>query len=336
LEFFIFSSHIAGETANTARQLEKEGFDGVCFGDTQCISANAYVNMTAAACATTRLKVMVGVTNPVTRDSSVTASAAASVQLESGGRAVLGIGRGDSAVHKIGRKAATAAEFERYLIELQGYLSGESVDRDGIASRIGWLKDANLPKVPVDVAAPGPGVLAAGARQAERLSLNLGGDPERIARGIDEARKIRRAAGKSVDTLTFGTYMPIAPHPDIRVARDLVKGVTAVYTRFQAMKGYPADQIPPEDARVVKNVGQNYDNTAHGRGDASHTKYLEDDYVDRFSVVGPPEKCIERLRKLRDAGLDRIMLVGPNRLMPEAYEVSRRLLVEAVLPEMRR
>jgi 5,10-methylenetetrahydromethanopterin reductase len=225
VEFFIFTSHVAGEAANTARQLEKDGFDGVCFGDTQCISTNPYVSMTAAAIATSRLNVMVGVTNPVTRDASVTAGAVASVQLESGGRAVLGIGRGDSAVHKVGRKAATAAEFEEYLIQLQGYLSGESVERNGIPSSIGWLKGANLPKVPVDVAATGPGVLAAGARQAERLSLNLGGDPERIKQGIAQARDIRRAAGKPVETLTFGTYMSIAPHPDIRVARDLVKGV---------------------------------------------------------------------------------------------------------------
>jgi 5,10-methylenetetrahydromethanopterin reductase len=270
VEFFIFSSHTAGETANMARQVEQEGFDGICFGDTQCISADPYVAMTVAAGATQRLQLLVGVTNPVTRDPSVTASAAASVQLESGGRAVLGIGRGDSAVTKIGRPRASVAVFERYLVQLQGYLSGESVDRDGTASSLSWLRSRGLPKVPVDVAATGPGVLAAGARHAERLSLNYGFNPERITRAIAEARDIRRAAGVPVETLSFGTYISVAPHSDIRVARDLAKGVTAVYARFQSMPGHPTDQVRPEDARVIKAVGQNYDMSGHGRGDASH------------------------------------------------------------------
>ena len=75
-------------------------------------------------------------TNSVTRDAAVTASAAVALQVESEGRAVLGIGRGDSAVQRIGRCEDPVASFERYLASLQAYLRGESVDRDGFPSRL--------------------------------------------------------------------------------------------------------------------------------------------------------------------------------------------------------
>jgi 5,10-methylenetetrahydromethanopterin reductase len=197
------------------------------------------------------------------------------------------------------------------------------------------MQGRNLPKVPLDVAATGAGVLAAGARQAERLSLNYGADTDRIAHAVKEAREIRRAAGKSPESLTFGTYMPIAPHPDPKVARSLVKGVAAVYARFQAMPGHQTDQTRAADRNVIEAVGKNYDNTAHGRSDARHTAYLEDNFLDRFTVVGTPDRCVEQLVGLSKAGLDRIMLVGPNKLL-EGHDESRRLLAEVVLPEVRR
>src|SRR6202008_3809073 len=112
--------------------------------------------------------------------------------------------------------------------ELQVYRRGEKVHRDGKDSALEWLKAMDLPKVPVDVAATGPKVIAAGARQAERITFNLGGNPERIAEGIKLARQGRKEAGLPADGLTFGAYLPVAPHPDITAARLLVKGVTGV------------------------------------------------------------------------------------------------------------
>ena len=334
MEFWIAGANVAGEAANIARQAEREGLDGISFGDTQCIAPDPYVGLTVAASVTTRLKLLVGVTNPVTRDPAITACSIASVQIESQGRAVLGIGRGDSAVSKIGLRAGTVPQFEEYLVRLQGYLSGHIVVRGGKNGSLEWLRSVSLPKVPVDVAATGPAVIAAAARQAERISFNFGADGERIARAMAQAREERARTGRGA--LSFGIYLPVAPHPDIRAARQMVKGVVGVYTRFQAMPGHPQDQVRPENARVIKAVGENYDNSRHGRADAAHIALLEDDFIDRFAVVGPAERCVDRLRQLIALGLDRIMIVGPNRLAAEHYPESRRLLTEIVIPELRR
>jgi 5,10-methylenetetrahydromethanopterin reductase len=50
--------------------------------------------MAIAAHVTDRIQLGTGVTNPYTRHPAVAAGAVASIQGESGGRAVLGIGRG--------------------------------------------------------------------------------------------------------------------------------------------------------------------------------------------------------------------------------------------------
>jgi alkanesulfonate monooxygenase SsuD/methylene tetrahydromethanopterin reductase-like flavin-dependent oxidoreductase (luciferase family) len=67
----------------------------------------------------------------VTRDRAVLASAFNTLQQESGGRMWLGIGRGDSSLAHIGKEPAPVSALERYVIQLQQYLRGELVDRDG-------------------------------------------------------------------------------------------------------------------------------------------------------------------------------------------------------------
>jgi 5,10-methylenetetrahydromethanopterin reductase len=337
MEVWIAGSNMAGTATAVARQAESEGFDGLSFGDTQCINADPFVGLTAAAAVTTALKLGVGVTNPVTRHPAVTACSIASVQVESGGRAVLGIGRVDSAVSRLNRRAASVEELADYVTRVQRYLSAAVVDVDGKDSSLEWLGPLSLPKVPVDVAATGPAVIAVGARLAERVTFNVGADGPRLARNIALARSARRAAGLDPADLSLGAWIPVAPHPSVGAARDLVKGVTAVYARFQAMPGHPADAVAAEDAGVIKALGAHYDNSRHGRADATHVALLEDDFIDRFAVVGPPERCIEKLSSLIGLGLDRLLIVGPNRLgSPDHFATSRRLLTEVVIPELRR
>jgi len=112
MEFWTASVNVPGQAAKMARQASEDGFDGISMGDTASIAADPYVGLTVAGAAAPNLKLLVGVTNPVTRHPALTACAIASVQIESGGRAVLGIGRGDSAVSKFGLRAASVSAFE--------------------------------------------------------------------------------------------------------------------------------------------------------------------------------------------------------------------------------
>ena len=92
-----------------AQRAEADGFDGWFVVDSQNLAGDCYVALAQAAAATERIQLGTGVTNPFTRHPAVTASAIASVHAASGGRAVLGIGRGDSALAHLGLAPAPVA-----------------------------------------------------------------------------------------------------------------------------------------------------------------------------------------------------------------------------------
>src|SRR2546425_4206414 len=178
----------ARRTADSARRVEQLGFDTVLFPDSQNLAPEVWGQLMLAARSTTRVKLGPGVSTSVTRDPAVTASAALALQVESDGRALLGIGRGDSAVQRIGKREDPVAGFERYLTTVQAYLRGEAVDRDGFASRLEWLEHTDVPKVPVEVAATGRRVGEGGARPADALCPALGAGPAHLGAGPRRAR----------------------------------------------------------------------------------------------------------------------------------------------------
>ena len=164
LEVWLASVHVAGTAAAVGQRAEAEGFDGISFGDTQNIAADPFAGLCLAATRTERLGLMVGVTNPVTRLPAVVASAIATVQVESAGRAVLGLGRGDSSLGHVGRVPASVDVTARFAEDVQAYLRSDVVDIDGYGSQIPWIEQTGQPKVPLDIAATGPRMLALGAR----------------------------------------------------------------------------------------------------------------------------------------------------------------------------
>lgn len=326
----MFSQTVARpDSADQARRAEERGWDGLSFVDSQNLSGDVYVAMTTAATATERLIVSTGVTNPVTRHPAVTAGAIASVQAVSAGRALLAIGRGDSALAHLGRGPARVGDFERYLVALQAYLRGEEIPFDELGfgeavappvdvlelaatagtSSIAWLPSRHE-KVPVEVAATGPRVIAAAARHADRVLFALGADQDRVRWGIDVARDARRAAGLEPDGVAFGAFVNVVCLPDVATARDLARGGLSTFARFSVMHGEIVGPVSDEQAEIMHRLHDDYDMRSHTRGDSAQAGVLSDEFVDSYAIVGPPERCIERLGALVDLGLDKLTVVG--------------------------
>ena len=319
-----------GRVAEVARQAEEWGFSGLLVADSQNLNADVWIELALAAVATGRIMLGPGVTNPVTRHPAVTASAAATLQAETGGRAVLGLGRGDSALTQLGRRPVVAAELERALVAVQGFLRGEDVSIDGFMSRIGWVAEDGFPKVPVVVAATGPRVIAAAARHAERIDFTVGAEPDRLRWAIAAARA---DAGDGRQP-SLGAYLNIAVHPDRRTARDLVRGSTAIFARF-ATEGAPPDGLSDVTRAGIEQVGRAYDTAHHGRSSAGHARQLPDEFVDRFAVVGTAEEVTERLTELVGLGLERIVVVpGSLDANPAVVAESNARFAAEVLPAL--
>src|SRR5436305_5801043 len=130
LELWTTAVSLPKLAARQAVAAEEAGWDGIVFTDSQNLGSDVYVAMAMATAATERIQLATGVTNPVTRHPAVTATAIASIQAESGGRAILGIGRGDSALAHLGYAPAPPAVFRRYLERVQAYLRGDEVEFD--------------------------------------------------------------------------------------------------------------------------------------------------------------------------------------------------------------
>jgi 5,10-methylenetetrahydromethanopterin reductase len=343
-----------------AQEIEAAGWHGMFVVDSQNLSGDPYVALALAATVTSRLGLGTGVTNSITRHAAATATAITSVHRLSNGRAVLGIGRGDSALAHLGRAPARLKQFGRYLEQLQAYLRGQAVPFEEIdtptewappmselhlhdappSSRIGWIADGlqnGETKVPLEVAASGPKVIAMSALYAERVMFTLGADVERLAWGIALARKTRKDAGLDPDGVAFGAYINMGCHIDIATARGLVRGGLTTFARFSVMHGKANGPVSAGDRAVLEALRSNYDMKAHTQGDSRQAGTLTDDFIDRFAIVGPPDRCIERLRSLKALGLDKVAISGGARgAAPEDVAVARELIAMHVLPGMGR
>lgn len=331
MDVWLHAFSFAHRTAELARRVESWGFDGLLVADSQNLNADVWIELALAAAATERIAIGPGVTNPATRHPTVTASAAATLQEESGGRAVLGLGRGDSALTQIGRRPVHPSELERALAEIQGLLRGEEVElADGARSRIGWIAESGRPKVPVAVAATGPHVIELAARHAERIDFTVGAEPERLRWAVKTARA---AAGDSEPSL--GAFVNVAVHPDRAAARDLVRGSTAILARFAA-EGAPADGLSDVTRKGIEQLAAGYDESRHGQGAAPAARELADEFIDRFAVVGPADEVAERLTGLAELGIERAIVVpGSLDADPAEVEASNERFATAVLPALR-
>ncbi len=329
-----------------ARKAEKAGWDGISIPDVQSVSGDMYVAMTLAAMATERIKIGSDVTNPLTRHPVITAGAIASVQRVSDGRAVLGIGRGDSALAHIGHAPVYTKLFESYLKALQAYLSGDGVPFEeltfgkGMAphvdtlkllkapedSRLTWLRPEDK-KVPVAVSASGPKVLGAAARHADIVMLGVGADLERLEWGMDQVRNARREAGLHPEGVRYGAYLSIACHPDTEVARELTPYYVG-WARFAVMHGRVNGPFAQQDQEVLKAVLKNYDVRDH-----SSSFEPPAEFIDRYAIAGAPDECIRRIRQIAELGIERIVVYGPtvNEVAGNG-KLAADLMVREVLP----
>lgn len=334
MEFWLFNIPSIHDIGEIARRTEAQGFDGMTLTDSQNLTPDTYVSLTLAAQATTRLKLGPGVTNPVTRHPAVAAAAIAALDEVSGGRAVMGIGRGDSSLFNIGHEPASPAAFEAYVRDLQSYLRGETIDQNGYPSRIRWIDPDRGAKVPVDVAATGPKVIAIGARHAERVSFSVGADPERIRWALD---RLDQALPEGVARPSPGVYLNVCVDDDVARAADQVRAGVGIFAHFTGMKGATQERVPAEDAGTYRALGQGYDRLRHGQPDASHARDLPLDFIRRFAVIGSAEECLARLSEIAATGIERIVVIGPRLdLYGTRAEAANERFAKEVMPRLRR
>ena len=210
----------AARVVELARQAELLGFTHVWTFDSHLLWQEPYV-VYSQILANTR-KVMVGpmVTNPATRDWTVTASLFATLNEMFGNRTICGIGRGDSAVRVTNGKPVTLATLRESIEVIRALANGEQADYKGNQLRFPWSAGSRLP---IWVAAYGPKALALAGEVADGFILQLA-DPTSPSGRSPRCARPRPTPGatrtRSRSAWPRRPTSPTAPTPGLAHGRD--------------------------------------------------------------------------------------------------------------------
>jgi 5,10-methylenetetrahydromethanopterin reductase len=304
--------------AKLASDLEDRGVDRIWLIDSQMAMKDVYAGLITAALGTHRVELGPGVTNLLTRDPTVTASAIAAVAEISGGRALLGVGAGDSAVKALGQRPSRIAELEVGLARLRGLLGQHGRDaekqHDAGADGSQQLPYAVAPvRLHLAVSRPrmcrlagrvADGAIIMGAAQPDLLREQLGW----IEQGIADASRRR-------SDLELSFVAPTSIGEDSAAALGDVRSWASAQARLLAdVEDLPASLVAHRQELLAAKAG--YDYGEHLSTRAAHQSAVSDELIAKLAVAGTVEHCATRLQELRETGIDRMIfpLLPPGRL----------------------
>ena len=268
--------------ADFVRGLETEGVGRVWVIDSQLAMKDVYAGLVVAALSTTSIGLGTGVTNAVTRHPTVTANAIAAVAEISHGRAILGLGAGDSALYGIGLKPQKVAEVEEAIAYFR----------------------AQLEAIPIYLAVSQERMCNLAGRVADGAIVMGPAQPDMVRRQVEW---IKSGDPRSDFEIAF-----IAP---TSTELDDVRSWASTQARLLSHhKELPQSLTPYRNE--IANSAESYDYAEHLSTHAEHSAAVSDELVRALAVVGTADECAARLRDLRSAGVDRFIfpLAGRNRL----------------------
>src|SRR3712207_251200 len=160
----------ASRVVELTRRAERLGFNHAWTFDSHSLWQEPYVIFALMLAATERITIGPFVTNPATRDPTVTASVFATLNDMFGNRTICGIGRGDSARRVLGKPPTTLAETEEAMHVIKELAEGRAIETPAGEVRIPWVRDG---KLDVWMAGYGPKALALAGRKADGFILQL-------------------------------------------------------------------------------------------------------------------------------------------------------------------
>ncbi len=314
IEFGIIMESSPGYTASLAAEIENLGFDILLCPDTQNLAPDPIGQLSLASKSTSKLHLGTGVTNPITRDVAVVACSMMTLHLESGGRAICGVGRGDSSAAHIGLKNSSTLQLRHFIEDFKRYVSGREVIRNGKQSRFRWLEDRKTSQLNIDVACTGPKTIKMASEVADRISFAVGSAPEQLEWAVSVAENQLKEIGRPQESIQIGAYLNIVCDPVEQNAINLGRMIAGMVAHFAGMKGAPLNHLPKNLKSIAKKLRDGYDMAKHSQDTGNHPQLISDDFVDWFSICGSAEKCASRLRKLTDLGLEHVYQLGgsPN------------------------
>ena len=278
---------------------EELGFAGAWVADSHSIFRDAYAVLALLAAQTRRIQIAAGVTVSVTRHPAVLANSWATLHEISAGRAILGIGVGESAVYNLGLRPERLAVLEEKIRVIRALMQGEVVEYGGVEIQMAWSHC----EVPIILACSGPKSLQLGGRIADGVLFQVGSTPSFVQYALDNIRQGAEAAGRQLSDLKLYMRVAGAVLADRDQARDEVRGYAAVAagTMFKTVPREYFDDALWDELDRFKSA---YNYTEHASNEAKHKELLTDRILDAIAIAGTPEEAVPRFQELAAMGID--------------------------------
>ncbi|HEX6655825.1 MAG TPA: TIGR03842 family LLM class F420-dependent oxidoreductase [Candidatus Limnocylindria bacterium] len=305
-------------TVELTKRAEANGFTYGWLFDSHVLWREAYVLLTLMAGVTERMRLGTCVTNPATREPSVTASALATLNELSGGRMELGIGRGDSARRVLGKPPTTMKTLEEAIGVIRDLVEGRAVTYEGTELQLPWTGHWTLP---VWVAGYGPMAISMTGRVADGLILQLA-DVDLIRWFSAQLREAEAAAGRPAGSVRVQAAAPA--HVASRyVGRERTRWFPALVSNHvvDLVNKYPREQLPEALTGYI-GEREGYDYHHHAEVGSSNAAFVGDEVTDRFCVLGDAEEHLGKLQELADAGVAQFniyLMNGDEEAQLDAY-----------------
>ena len=320
----LFSLHLVPDDLNSivkrTKYAEDHGFDQVWIAESHLTCRDHNVALTLAALATSTIKLGPGVSNPVLHDDTVAASTIATLDELSGGRMTFGIGTGDTPIYTLGMAMARRATMRRSIERIRELVRGESVEySDGVNVNL-WSER----EVPIYTSAEGPKMLEMSGEIADGVIVGSGVDEATVAWASRQlaAGTSGRAASLGELDVVYGAVVSV--DRDGEAAREKVRARVA--NRAHHNFRMTLESVPEAQQPEIQNLLDNFD-VSDWRS-PKHVPLITDYILDRFTITGTPEQCIERIRALEGYGVTSLMIDPPG----QDFDESLALFAEEVMP----
>jgi probable F420-dependent oxidoreductase len=318
----------ASRVVELTKKAEQHGFTHAWTFDSHILWQEPYVIHSQMLAATERIVVGPFVTNPVSRDPSVTASTFATLNDMFGNRTICGIGRGDSVVRVLGRKPTTLRQLKEAMRVIKDLAEGRETEYSGVGVKIPWVEDG---KLDVWMAGYGPKALSLVGRMADGFILQLA-DPVILEWTMKHVHDAAKEAGRDPQDVKICVAAPAYVGDDLDHQRDQCRwfgGMVGNHVADLVTRYGEGSDIPAALTDYIK-ARQEYDYSHHGKSGNPSTDFVPDNIVDRFCVLGTVGDHLKKLRELKDLGVDQFNIY----LMHDAMDETLDVYGQEILPEV--
>ncbi|GAA3876561.1 TIGR03842 family LLM class F420-dependent oxidoreductase [Leifsonia kafniensis] len=318
----------SARTVQLAKLAEDHGFSHVWTFDSHLLWQEPYVIYSKILAETRKIIVGPMVTNPATRDWTVTASTYATLNEMYGNRTICGIGRGDSAVRVTNGAPTNLKTLRESIHVIRELANSRSVEYNGATLQFPWSVGS---KLDVWVAAYGPLALKLTGEVGDGFILQMA-DLDVAEWMIKTVRTAAANVGRDPESIKFCVAAPMYIGDDVQHMRDQCRWFGGMVGNHVAdiVAKYGADAPVPKALTDYIKGREGYDYNEHGRAGNTHADFVPDEIVDRFCLLGTADQHIEKLKSLKEMGVDQFA----GYLQHDNKEETLRVYGETVIPAL--